>query len=117
MRVLFVCQENQLRSPTAEAIYRDDPRVSVRSAGVSSSVARRISAADVEWAEIIFVMEAAHFHKLRRQFPHISSICRVVILSIPDRYDYKDPELISILKSKVEPYLDGVLRVHVQGER
>lgn len=32
-KVLFVCGRNQRRSPTAERIFRDDPRMSVRSAG------------------------------------------------------------------------------------
>jgi len=31
INVLFVCSKNQWRSPTAEAIYRRDERVSVRS--------------------------------------------------------------------------------------
>jgi protein-tyrosine-phosphatase len=34
LKVLLVCGRNLRRSPTAEMLFRKDPRVSVRSAGV-----------------------------------------------------------------------------------
>lgn len=39
IRVLFVCSQNSLRSPTAEAVFRDDPRLEVRSAGTDADAA------------------------------------------------------------------------------
>jgi predicted protein tyrosine phosphatase len=50
LRILFVCALNKWRSPTAEALYRSDPRLEVRSAGVRSNAKHRISVADIEWA-------------------------------------------------------------------
>jgi predicted protein tyrosine phosphatase len=55
--VLFVCGRNQWRSPTAERLYRADPRVEVRSAGVSPKSRHQISRSDIEWADLILVME------------------------------------------------------------
>ena len=43
LRVLFVCAMNRWRSPTAEAMYRNDPRVAVRSAGVRQGARRPLS--------------------------------------------------------------------------
>ena len=57
VRILFVCSLNKWRSPTAETIYRSDPRLEVRSVGVRTNAKRRISAADVEWADAIFVRD------------------------------------------------------------
>ncbi|MBL9174848.1 MAG: hypothetical protein JNL10_15025, partial [Verrucomicrobiales bacterium] len=57
LRVLFVCSMNQWRSPTAEALYRNDARLEVRSAGVRIGARRRITQEDLEWADWIFVME------------------------------------------------------------
>ena len=34
---------------------------------------------------------------------------RLVVLRIPDDYDYMDAELIEILKKKVTPYLRGLV--------
>jgi predicted protein tyrosine phosphatase len=36
INVLFICSCNQWRSPTAERVWRNDPRLSVRSAGTAS---------------------------------------------------------------------------------
>ncbi|MDB6071323.1 MAG: low molecular weight phosphotyrosine protein phosphatase, partial [Verrucomicrobiales bacterium] len=64
-RVLFVCGKNQWRSPTAEAVYRQDPRMEVRSAGVAGEARRKVTARDLEWALIIFTMEPKHGARLR----------------------------------------------------
>ncbi|MFK7789851.1 MAG: phosphotyrosine protein phosphatase, partial [Phycisphaeraceae bacterium] len=43
MNMLFICSKNQWRSPTAEQIYRSDPRLNVRSAGTSSSARHKVT--------------------------------------------------------------------------
>ncbi len=60
VNLLFVCSQNKWRSPTAEANYRNDSRVNVRSAGTSSSARKRISEKDLDWADLILVMENRH---------------------------------------------------------
>ena len=56
------------RSPTGEAVFRNEPGIAVRSAGTSRSARRTISVADIRWADIIFVMEDKHSTRLRAQF-------------------------------------------------
>ena len=59
----------------------------------------------VEWAEIIFVMETAHRNKLTSRFRRYLANKQVICLDIPDEYEYMDPELIRLLKTKVPRFL------------
>ena len=59
-KILFLCGRNQWRSPTAEALYRNDPRVEVRSAGLSPEARRRVTARDLAWADLVLTMERSH---------------------------------------------------------
>lgn len=56
MRHLFRCSRNQWRSPTAEAVDQNDPRVEARSAGVSAAARRRVTEKLLLWADRVFVM-------------------------------------------------------------
>ncbi|OUL12406.1 phosphotyrosine protein phosphatase, partial [bacterium AM6] len=47
LNLLFVCSRNQLRSPTAEAMWQRRPGISARSAGTSPHARRPISPADI----------------------------------------------------------------------
>ncbi len=102
---MFVCGRNQWRSPTAEQLYRSDPRVAVRSAGVSAKSRHQISAADIQWADLILVMETEYGSWIRARFrgaplPPIKS------LDIPDEYEFMDEELVTAIKAAVEYHLD-----------
>lgn len=100
-KLLFICSKNKLRSPTAEAVFCDIEGWEVASAGVSRDAEVRVSLEDVEWADIIFVMEKAHKRKLSALFASTLREQQVIVLNISDDYQYMDPELIEILKLKV----------------
>ena len=104
-RLLFLCSRNQWRSPTAEAVYQNDPRVEVRSAGVSASARQRVTEKLLRWADRVLVMEHAHKRRLREQFPAIAHDLRIEVLDIPDDYPFMDPELITLIRERVEPLL------------
>ena len=57
IRALFICGKNQLRSPTAEQIFAEYDQVETDSAGVSNDADIVVSAEQIEWADIIFVMD------------------------------------------------------------
>lgn len=103
--VLFICSRNQWRSPTAEKIYCKDNRVNVRSAGTSPSARKTVNAKDVEWAELIFVMEHKHKERLKSTFSRQLQYKKIIVLDIPDEYRYMDEELMKILRCSVELYL------------
>ena len=93
-RVLFVCGQNRLRSPTAEQVFSNWPEIEVASAGIDTDAANPVTAELLEWAQVIFVMERAHRRKLQKRFrPHIKSQ-RIICLDIPDHYKFMDPVLV-----------------------
>ena len=105
LKVLFVCTQNRLRSPTAETVFSAEPDLEVMSAGTNSDADNPISADLIEWADIIFAMENVHRDKLNRQFGSLLRAKRIVVLGIPDRYRYMDPELVDLLRKRVPQHL------------
>jgi predicted protein tyrosine phosphatase len=103
--VLFVCSANRLRSPTAEQIFSTWPGIETDSAGLNHGAAVQLSTEQIEWADIIFVMEKAHRNKLSKQFRAHLHAKRVICLDIPDDYEFMDPVLISILETKAGRFL------------
>ena len=103
-RVLFVCSQNRLRSPTAEQVFSNRAGFEVASAGTDPAAGTPVSPELLEWADVIFVMERAHRNRLMKRFaPHLKSK-RIVCLDIPDEFEYMDPALVRILEAKVGPF-------------
>jgi len=103
--VLFICSANRLRSPTAEQVFSTWPGVETDSAGISTGASVRLSSEQVDWADIIFVMEKTHRKKLIRQFRDRLKDKRLVCLDIPDDYDFMDPVLVRMLENRVGRFL------------
>ena len=104
-RLLFICSANKLRSPTAEHIFSTWRDVETDSAGLNASAELQLSTEQVEWADIIFVMEKAHRNKLSKKFRKNLKGKRVVCLDIPDDYDFMDSDLVRLLEARVPRYL------------
>lgn len=108
LRILFVCALNKWRSPTAEALYRSDPRLEVRSAGVRSNAKRRISVADVEWADAIFVMDREQKTWIQERFRDVQ-LPGIQVLDIPGSLEYMDPELQHLLRLALDPEIEALV--------
>ena len=104
-RILFLCSQNKLRSPTAEAVFANHPRVEVDSAGLNNDAVLPLSAEQIEWADLIVVMEKVHRSRLNRKFREVIGGRRLAVLNIPDDYDYMDRELVALLKLRCAPYI------------
>lgn len=104
-KLLFICSQNKLRSPTAEAIFSEYAGLEAESAGLNHDAEVPVSPELIQWADMIFVMEKVHRNKLSQKFQHFLKNKRVVCLNIPDEYDYMDDALIKLLKNKVLPIL------------
>ncbi|MEV8521095.1 low molecular weight protein tyrosine phosphatase family protein [Dyella marensis] len=105
LRVLFLCSRNRLRSPTAEQVFRDWPGVEVDSAGLAPDADTPLSAEHLDWAGLIVVMENAHRRQLQSRHARQLKDKRVVVLGIPDDYDFMQPELVELLLRKASPLL------------
>ena len=103
--VLFVCSANRLRSPTAEQIFSTWPGIETDSAGISNGASVLLSSKQVEWADIIFVMEKTHRTKPNRKFRPSLKGKRVICLDIPDDYEFMDPVLVRMLESRAGRFL------------
>jgi predicted protein tyrosine phosphatase len=113
-RVLFVCSQNKLRSPTAEQVFANRPGFEVASAGTDPGAESLVSSDDIEWADVIFVMERKHRSKLSKQFRAHLKNKRIVCLDIPDEFEYMDPALVQILEAKVGPFFSRSSRPNRQ---
>lgn len=104
--LLFVCSKNKWRSPTAEAIYRNDSRVNVRSAGTSSTARKQICEKDIYWADLILVMENKHRKIIMNQYRNLD-LPNIIVLDIPDDYQYMAEELVSMIETSTEAILSS----------
>jgi len=104
-RALFLCSRNRLRSPTAEAVFAAWPGVETDSAGLAPDADTRVAAEQLDWADVVFVMERAHQARLAAQFGAHLRHKKIVCLDIPDRYAYMQPELVTLLERKAGPLL------------
>ena len=103
-RVLFVCTANALRSRTAEEIFKNRNNLEVKSAGTHNIADVKVTKELIHWADRIFVMELHHKKHLLRLDPE--SKYKIIVLNIPDIYDFMDPQLIEILQDKVPHFLE-----------
>ena len=103
LHLLFICSRNQWRSPTAEKIYNRIPGISVRSAGTEPSARVRLTQSMLDAADMIFVMEHKHKKRIMQMF---DTDREIIVLDIPDEYQYMDEELIAMIKETVDAYID-----------
>ncbi len=103
--LLFICAQNKLRSPTAEQVFSQREGLECDSAGLAPDADVPLSSEQIEWADIIFVMEKIHRNKLSKRFKAHLNGKQVIVLGIPDDYEYMDPSLVQLLKLKVPPFL------------
>jgi predicted protein tyrosine phosphatase len=107
-KVLFICSQNRLRSPTAEQVFANWPGIETTSAGLNHDAENPVTPELVQWADIIFVMERTHRSKLSAKFKAHLGNAHVVCLEIPDDYEFMDPYLIRLLKVEVPRHLPSL---------
>lgn len=111
MRVLFVCTANVCRSRIAEEVFQvlswsvpDRREHEARSAGTDpDAVGRPITLGDVEWAEVICVMETRHAEFVLKQWPAHGPKIRV--FGVPDIYQPHDDDLRDVLTRHIRALL------------
>jgi len=106
MNILFVCSRNKWRSRTAETIFKNNQKHSVKSAGTENDARIKVTEKLISWSDLIFVMEKKHRERLKEKFGSLTDSKEIIILDIQDDYKYMDSELIEILETSVSPYLE-----------
>lgn len=74
-----------------------------RSAGTNNNARISVNQKMIDWADTVFVMERKHRDIIRKRF-NVSDQ-PVIVLEIPDDYQFGDIELIEILKVSLADYL------------
>lgn len=95
-KVLTVCSAGLLRSPTLAKVLQEEFDYNVRACGTSSEYALiPLSQALAYWAdEIVFVSETNFKVSGIKQEDYPNT--KIIVLDIPDTYEYNDSELRSI---------------------
>jgi len=104
-KVLFVCTQNRLRSPTAEKVFSNYDGIKVKSAGLDPHARTHLTLEMIKWADIIFSMEKSHQEKIKKRYQDKLKGKKLICLNIPDEYDFMQPELIEVLNEKVPKHL------------
>jgi len=108
--ILVVCGRNKKRSRTAEHIFKNDDRFSIRSAGISPKSDRKISENDLNWADLVFVMETDQRAKIRELYRHIE-LPNIEVLNISDDYEFMNDELVEMLSDKINGVLNIIYKI------
>ena len=98
MNALFVCNQNQNRSKTAEKLFKD--RFQTKSAGLFNE--KPLNEKQISWADTVFVMENKQRTEIAKRFPKQYMQKRIISLNIPDVYHFNQPELQKVLKAKIK---------------
>ncbi len=98
MNILFVCNQNENRSKTAEEIFKD--KFNTKSAGLFNE--NPLTKEQLQWADKIIVMEEHQREEIGKRFPKEYMKKMILCLDIPDMFHYNQPELINLLKNKMK---------------
>lgn len=104
--VLFICAQNKIRSYTAEKLFEKSPCYKIRSRGVAADARVPLTQADLDWADIVFVMEKNHRNRIYKKFKEKAMKKRIICLYIEDIYEPMEEPLIAELRYKLLPYLE-----------
>lgn len=109
-RVLCVCSAGLLRSPTAALVLAQEPfNFNTRAAGVALEYALiPVDEVLLSWAEMVVFMQAEH-HCAVRDNPELSPFLEgktIIVLDIPDKYEYRHPELIELIRTRMAAALE-----------
>jgi protein-tyrosine phosphatase len=108
--ILVVCSRNRKRSRTAENVFKNDSRFNIRSVGLREKSERKISEKDIMWASLIFTMEDGHKNWIKGLFRHID-LPPIEVLGIEDEYDYMDPNLVTLIKDRIDSTLKIIYKI------
>lgn len=98
--LLVVCGRNKKRSRTAEFIFKNDNRFNILSVGLSPKSNRKITEKDLNWADLVLVMESTQRAKIRELYSHLE-LPKIEVLDIPDDYEFMNEELVDMLTDKI----------------
>jgi len=104
MNLLFVCNQGQNRSRTAAELFKDN--FDTQYAGLFNNL---LTSEQLGWADIVFVMEDFQRGEIGKRFPKEYMKKRIINLDVPDTYYFNQPELIDVLKPKIDQAIHEIV--------
>ncbi len=100
-RVLTVCSANMLRSPTMAHILSADPyNFNTRSAGTRDYALIPVTEDLLMWCHEVVCADTEHALWVRNKMIEWQIDKPIIDLQIPDDYEYRNPELIELIKER-----------------
>lgn len=93
LKVLCVCSVGMLRSPTLANWLHTTFGYNTRSCGTNELALIPLSTALLEWADMVVFVDNSAYNDAYDD-KHKKYFDNAMILSIPDNYEYMEPELI-----------------------
>ena len=103
--LLFVCSVNRFRSPTAEIVARQLGLIA-DSVGTHELAVVQLSASHLKWADLVICMELKEALTAKDIAAQANLLIDTEVWNIPDEFDFMDPALCSIVKRKLEPFVE-----------
>lgn len=102
-RVLTVCSANMLRSPTIAVVLSMPPYdYNTRSAGTHSFALVPVTEDLLMWADEVVCADTEHALIIRDKLMEYQLDKPIVNLRIPDNYEYRNPELIMMIRRRYD---------------
>ena len=107
-RVLTVCSANMLRSPTMAHVLSAEPyNFNTRSAGIAGFALIPVTEELLLWADEVVCADTEHAIAIRNKMMKYQLDKPIIDLKIPDIYEYRNPELIKLIKERYEQRTAG----------
>jgi len=101
IKILFICYQNQRRSPTAEKTWNRRAGVSARSAGIGLRAKQPVAVKDILWADYVMVMEEKQKNRLAVDFDRALKDKQIHVLNIAEGAKFMDPDLVAQFEADV----------------
>ena len=102
-KVLTVCSANMLRSPTMAHVLSAEPyNFNTRSAGTAGYALIPVTEDLLMWADEVVCADTEHALWVRNKMMEWMLDKPIIDLQIPDNYEYRNPELIELIKERYE---------------
>jgi predicted protein tyrosine phosphatase len=98
-KILCVCSAGLLRSPTVAWVLGNEG-YNTRAVGLYDYALIQIDEVLIEWADHIVLMEESMRGSLLELFPDCQK--PLTVLEIPDKFAFKEPALVRIVKEKLK---------------
>lgn len=111
-KVLCLCSAGLLRSPTLANVLHEEYGYNTRAAGVTTEYALvPVDDVLIEWADEVVCVEMDVFDAIGQQYQDKLKHKRVVVLAVPDMYEWNNPELRGIMSKQ---YKDAAIHEQAQ---